>query len=180
MTHTPLKSNLYTYGKFGKALRETLDTDSGTLYDRGKIRSKLKPSDINPDDFCPIHCRDIWYMDGFIRTSNIRHVAYVPAHLNHLFKDDTLYISYERPIKPAKDGAFTTYSGADFHISGNDIVNVVNHAEQHGLPEIQHEIQHVKAEIREKVKWFKEHHPDEYFRVFNTNDDTDVFKHYKQ
>lgn len=177
MKHNQLKSNLYTFGKFGKALRETLDTK--TLYDRGKIKAKISADDINPDEYCPIHCRDIWYMDGFIRITTIRHVAYNPSHLNHLFKDDTLYVSYDRSIKPTSDGIFTTYSGADFHISGNDIVNVVNHIEQHGLPDVQNEIQRVKNEIREKVKWFKEHYPDDYFAIFQTNDDTDVFKHFK-
>lgn len=178
MKHTiNLKSNLYTFGKFGKALLEVLDTQN--LYDRGKIKAKITADDINPDDYCRIHCRDIWYMDGFLRTSNIRHIAYQPAHLNHLFKDDTLYISYERPIKPSNDTTLITFNGADFHISGNDIINIVNHAEKHGLPDLQHELQHVKTEMRQKVEWFRTNHPDEYFRAFQTNEPTDVFKYYQ-
>lgn len=174
MKHTTnLKSNLYTFGKFGKSLRET--TDNGTLYDRGKMKAKITADDIT-DDYCKIHCRDIWYMDGFIRTSTARHIAYQPSHLNHLFKDDTLYISYDRPIRKQTDGAFTIFNGADFHISGNDIVNVINHMEQHGIPDIQHEIQHVKTEIRQKVEWFKTNHPDEYRAAFGTDEPVDVFK----
>lgn len=176
MKHTVnLKSNLYTLGKFGKSLRETLDTD--TLYDRGKIKAKVSPDELSPDEYCRIHCRDIWYMDGFIRTTNIRHVAYQPSHLNHLFKDDTLYVSYERPIRPQTDGAFTTYNGADFHISGHDIVTVANHIEQHGIPDVQHELQRVKTEIRQKVEWFRTNHPDEYRAAFQTTEPVDVFKY---
>lgn len=179
MKHTTnLKSNLYTFGKFGKSLRETIDTQ--TLYDRGKIKAKIKPSDISDDDYCPIHCKDIWYMDGFIRTSTIRHIAYQPSHMNHLFKDDTIYISYDRSIKPAKEGMFTVFTGADFHITGHDIVNVVNHIEHHGLPDVQHELQHVKNEIRQKVEWFRTNHTDEYNSIFQTTEPVDVFKFYSE
>lgn len=173
-----LKSNLYTYGKFGKVLREVIDTQN--LYDHGKTKAKVSPDDLSPDDYCKIHCRDIWYMDGFIRTSNMRHIAYQPAHNNHLFKDDTLYVSYERPIKTTTDGTFTTFNGADFHISGNDIVNVVNHAEQHGLPDLQHELQRVKSEIRQKVEWFRTNQTEDYIRVFQTTNPIDVFKFFQQ
>lgn len=177
MRQSQLKSNLYTLGKFGKSLRETLDTD--TLYNNGKTKAKITVGDIT-DDYCKIHCRDIWYMDGFIRTSNIKHVTYQPSHNNHLFKDDTLYISYDRAIKPTTDGAFTTFNGADFHISGNDIVNVVSHIGRHGLPDVQHELQHVKTEIKQKAEWFRLNHPDEYERIFRTTEPVDVFKHYRQ
>lgn len=166
-----LKSNLYTFGKFGKSFGET--TDNGNLYDRGKIKAKLQPQDI-PDDYCPIHNKTIWYMDGYIRTSNIKHVAYQPTYNNHLFKDDTLFISYERQIKTEQNGMFNVHTGADFIISGNDIVRVVKHAEQHN-PNIQNELQHVKSQIRQKTEWFKQNQPTEYNRIFTNNED-DPFK----
>lgn len=178
MKHNQLKSNLYTLGKFGKNLRETIDTDSGTLYDRGKMKAKITVADLT-EDYCKIHCKDIWYMDGFIKTSTIRHIAYQPSHLNHLFKDDTLYVSYERPIRQTKDGAFTVYTGADFHISGHDLVNVVNHIEKHGMPDVQHELQHVKAEIKQKVEWFRTNYPEDYHNAFLTYEPVDVFKYYQ-
>lgn len=170
-----LKSNLYTYGKFGKALRETIDTDSGTLYDRGRIKTDLGESDLTPD-FCRIHNRDIWYMTGFIRTANIRHVAYLPSHLNHLFKDDYLYVSYDRPIREQDNNGVTTVTGAEYRVCGNDVVTLTKHIERFGIADVKPEIQKVKSLIKQKVEWFRQNHPEDYKRTFNTTEPVDVFK----
>jgi len=170
-----LKSNLYTYGKFGKSLRETVDTDSGILYNHGKTKTKIKESDLTPD-FVKIHCRDIWYMDGFLKTANVKHVAYSASHLNHLFKDDYLYISYDKQIKQNVENGITTYTGADIRISGNDIINVVNYIQLYGSTEIKSELLKVESEIWKKVEWYKNNYPDDYERIFHTKNMVNPFK----
>jgi len=174
-TPIKLKSNLYTYGKFGKSLRETLDTNSGVLYNHGKTKTKVKESDLTPD-FVKIHCRDIWYMDGFLRTSNVKHVAYSASYLNHLFKDDYLYISYDRQIKQVVENGLTTYTGADIRISGNDIINVINNIGIYSTSGVQHELMKIEADIHKKVDWFRTNYPENYERIFATKEPVNVFK----
>lgn len=173
---TNLKTNLYTLGKFGKSLRETLDTTSGQLYDRGKMKAKITVNDLTPD-FVKIHCKAIWYMDGFLKLSTIRHISYEPSHLNHLLKDDSLYISYSGLIRKEVEGAFTTYKGYDFILSGNDIIHVLNALEEYGQTNIKPELQKAKAAVSKKIEWFRSTYPEDYKRIFNTDELIDIFKH---
>ena len=68
-------ANVYTQGKFGKIIRETLDTDNIFLYSDGRYPTKLTAKDL-PEDYIEIHSRVIWYMKGFLKTSDITDLKY--------------------------------------------------------------------------------------------------------
>lgn len=173
MYNTNLKTNLYTFGKFGKSLYEIIDPS--TLYDRGKMKAKIKAEQLSPD-FCKIHCKSIWYMDGFIKISTIRHIAYEPSFLNHILKDDCLYISYERSIKKETENDRSFYKDYDFILSGSDIIRVLNSIDTYGTQNIKAELQKVRAGVNKKIEWFKENYPEDYYRIFQTRDSIDIFK----
>lgn len=171
--NTNLKTNLYTLGKFGKNLYEVID--SSTLYDRGRMKAKTKVELLSPD-FCKIHCKSIWYMDGFLKTSTIKHIVYKPSFLNHILKDDTLYISYDRSIKEETDKNLTFYKDYDFILSGSDIVRVLNSLDEYGTQNIKPEVQKAKQAVNKKVDWFRQNYPEDYYRIFQTREQLDVFK----
>lgn len=58
-------ANVYTQGKFGKGLREIVDTDNPLLYSDGIYPTKLTAADL-PEDYIKIHSRVIWYMKGYL------------------------------------------------------------------------------------------------------------------
>lgn len=84
----------YTQGKFGKLFRQILDTENEYLYSRGHYPTKIKKEDL-PEDYIEFRSRVIWYMTGYLKTSGIVDIGYKALKINHLFKDDYLYISYK-------------------------------------------------------------------------------------
>ena len=90
-------ANVYTQGKFGKGLREIVDTDNPLLYSDGRYPTKLTAADL-PEDYIKISSRVIWYMKGYLRTSGIVDMMYRWVREYHLFKDDYIYISYQELI----------------------------------------------------------------------------------
>ena len=96
-----LNSTVYTLGRFGSNIRETLDTDSGTIYSHGRWRTKLKPEDMT-DDYVKLQSRTLWYMKGWVKTSGVKDLRVHCIYNNHLLKDDYIYISYDKPISETK------------------------------------------------------------------------------
>lgn len=97
-----IKSYIYTQGKFGQRLRETLDTDNKFLYSHGQYPTKITADDL-PEDYLKIHSRVIWYMTGYLKTSGIVDIQYRWVGENHLFKDDYIYISYKEKCQWLKE-----------------------------------------------------------------------------
>lgn len=164
----------YTLGKFGKRIRETLDTMSGTLYSRGQYKTKLSANDI-PEYYCPIHSRSIWYMKGWLLTKGVTDIAYTYCKENHLFKDDYIYLAYDGKLE-RKD---LKWGGVDFSnglaISGNDILNIILYVEKYS-PDIDTSI--VRSLIAEKVEYLHQYESDYYHDIFHTDELVDVFEYY--
>ncbi|HJC10917.1 MAG TPA: hypothetical protein H9935_08885 [Candidatus Blautia merdigallinarum] len=143
-------ANAYTQGKFGKGLREIVDTDNLLLYSDGRYPTKLTAADL-PEDYIKIHSRVIWYMKGYLRTSGIVDMMYRWVRENYLFKDDYIYISYHGPLKEV-----TSHLGVkdiedyDVCVCGNDIVNIVLAAEKYSG----FDTSEVRAEIEKKESGF--------------------------
>ncbi len=170
-----IKAYIYTKGHFGKRNRETLDTDSQFLYSGGIYPTKIEEKDL-PEYYCKIHSRSIWYMEGFVRTIDVKYIDYSFVDENHLFKDDYIYISYNKPIRTIKNGwSYMDYEDYDVHISGNDIIPILFFIEKYS-PNV--DTSHVRKKILKKFNLYKLHYYDDYKRCFA--DDTDIFEYYKQ
>ncbi len=59
ITRKRISSYLYTHGRFGRRLRETVDTENPFLYSHGRYLTKITPEDL-PEDYIKIHSRTIW------------------------------------------------------------------------------------------------------------------------
>ena len=165
-----ITSEIYTYGKFGKRLRETLDCDNPFLYSKGIYPTKITANDL-PEDYIEIHSRSIWYMTGFLKTSDIKDMEYIYCKENHLFKDDYIYISYSEDLKFEKDKyGHKEYTNYDICISGDDIINIVLAAEKYSG----FNAEKVRAKIEEKRVWLRDNEPDEYESA--VGEDRDIFE----
>lgn len=170
------KAKYYTLGKFGKRIRETLDTTSGTIYSKGQYKTKLNEADV-PEYYCPIHSRSIWYMKGWVLTKGVTDIAYTYCKENHLFKDDYIYLCYDGKLERVD----LRWGGVDYKnglaISGGDILDIILYVEKYS-PNV--DTAGVRELIAEKVKYLHEHETDYYYDVFHTHDLVDVFEYYKK
>lgn len=166
-------SPIYTEGKFGKEFREIVDTDNEFLYSHGVYPTKIKRENL-PEDYIRIHSRVIWYMIGYVKTSNVIDVDYQALKINHLFKDDYLYISYKNKLSYSEDEhGFAEINNYDICICGNSIIPVLLGIEKYSNVDTSK----VREKIIDKFNWWKEKYPDDYNRVFKNNED--VFEKYK-
>ncbi len=167
------KSPLYTEGRYGKGIRETRDEENPYLYSQGIYSTKIKAEDL-PEDYIHIMSRTHWYLHGYIKTSGIVDMKYEMCKINHLFKDDYLYISYLEPLRKEQiTKRYSDYVNADVHICGNDIIPVLLAAEKYSG----YDISEIKKQIEEKRIWYKENCYEEYYRQFK-DEDVDLFKRY--
>lgn len=151
-------ADVYTQEKFGKGYRETVDTDNPLLYSDGRYPTKLTADDL-PEDYIKIHSRVIWYMQGYLRTAGIVDLKYRWTKINHLFKDDYIYISYHGPLKEVTNRwGFKDYEDYDVCVCGNDIVDIVLAAEKYSG----FDTSEVRAEIEKKRVWLRDNEPEYY------------------
>lgn len=166
--------NFYTKGKFGKSYRETIDTDNEYLYSKGYYPTKIKKEDL-PKDYIEFNSRVIWYMTGYLKTSGVVDIDYKATKINHLFKDDYLYISYKEKLKAEKNFlGFDDYVNYDIAVCGNDIIPILLAIKENSNVNIDK----VKEKIIDKVDWYKENCKDDYIRQFGDKD-IDIFELYK-
>ena len=174
MAKKKFNSFLYTKGKFGRDFRETLDTNAEFLYSHGRYPTKIREEDL-PDDYVKILSRSIWYMIGYLKASGVKDVRYDPRKVNHLFKDDYLLISYDKPIvEVMTQWGTTAFEDFDVAICGNSIVPIVLAIEKYSDADTTD----VRKKIQEKVLWYKENCAEEYERFFG-DELIDVFERYK-
>ena len=130
-TKKRISANFYTHGKFGRRLREIVDTDNPFLYSCGRYLTKITPDDL-PEDYIKIHSRSIWYMSGYLKTSGIVDMYYTYCKENHLFKDDYIYLSYNKKLHlETTQWGYVDVVDYDVCICGNDIVDIVLAAEKY-------------------------------------------------
>lgn len=169
-----INSFIYTKGKFGKGWRETCDTDNKFLYSHGRYPTKITAEDL-PGDYLSIHSRAIWYMQGYLKMSGIVDMKYRWTKVNHLFKDDYIYISYKEPLNAkVNEWGNIEYTNYDVCVCGNDIVDIVLAAEKFS----EFDTTEIRAEIEKKRVWLRDNHPDEYARA--VGEDEDIFTLWKR
>lgn len=166
-------SPLYTEGRFGKRLRETRDEDNQYLYSKGIYPTKIKKEEL-PEDYIRIMSRTHWYLWGYLKTSGIVDMKYEMCKINHLFKDDYLYISYHEPLRKEQiTRGYSDYVNDDVCICGSDIIPVVLAVEKYSG----YDISEIKQQIEVKRIWYKENCYDDYYRQFGDKD-VDLFEIY--
>ena len=95
MTKKRIKAPFYTEMKLGLvSLFNDTRLPEGYLYANGRNRTKIKPEDL-PEYYIPLM---VYKVNGYISVDGIKEVVYRPNYwINHMHKDDFLYISYSTP-----------------------------------------------------------------------------------
>ena len=149
-----IAANLYMESPIGRRAFEEFRSD-GTLLAHGRYRTKIYASDLPP-----------WYMygymykrHGFMSAKGVRHLCYYPNYhiKNHLFKYDTLFISYEKPIVPVTmDGDFHWFDGYDYVLDGTEMERFLDLVDKYS----ECDTSSIRAEITKKKAWYKEQNGD--------------------
>lgn len=171
-----ITANWYTKGKLNRRNWQIDEDENGYLYSEGRNLTKLKKEDLTVD-YIEFRSRTIWYMDGYLKTSGVKDLFYEYRKDNHLFKNDYLYISYDRKIEEIKD----EYGGEelryfDFIICGGNIIKVLLAIEKNS----DIDTTEVRNKIKEKFKWWKENEQDDYKRSFEGKEIDDIFMYYEK
>ena len=151
--HLRLTATLYMESPLSKHFFDGEPSPNGYLYSYGKYPTKILPSVLPP-----------WYVrgymykrQGYMSAKGVKHLLYVPNYtFNHLFKDDSLFISYDEAIEPtvSTDSGFRWYSGYKHVLSGSLIVDFVEAAAEYS----DYDITEIMKEIEKKKAWYEEHY----------------------
>lgn len=139
-----------TYGTFQKPHPD------GYLFSKGKYLTKIKVEDL-PEHFVE---GTYYRTKGYANAKGVVHMIYVPnMWINHMFKDDYLYVSYKGEIEEIKN----EFGGRDFNnydliIRGYNIITFLKAAEKYSG----YDISEIKELIELKRQTFKEKHPEFY------------------
>lgn len=171
-----LNSFLYTRGKYCRKRRYVVDNDADNefLYSKGLYHTKIKREDLS-EDYIEFKSRAIWYLTGYIKTSDVIDIGYESLKINHLFKDDYLYISYKEKLKQCeRREGYYEYINYDVRICGNSIISILLGIEKFSNVDTSK----VRKQILEKFNWWKENYPSDYEQSFK-NKEIDIFEKYK-
>lgn len=157
------KSNYYTTSKrrhnYKTHERERIYSD--TLFSNGIYPTKIKPEQL-PDSY--IGGLYYAYGHGYMNTAGIKYLIYRPNMcFNHMFKDDFLFISYDKPIEKDVYGFYKS----DEYVWGTNIITILKGAEKYSG----YDISQIKQQIEEKRKWFAETYPEDYAREVGQHGD---------
>lgn len=156
MAKKRIKAPFYTEMKLGLvSLFNDTRLPEGYLYANGRNRTKIKPEDL-PEHYIPLL---VYKVNGYITVDGIKDVVYKPNYwINHMHKDDFLYISYSTPIESEVNAqGRTEYYNYDAILWGGNIVKFIREVRKHGG----YNIEPIAAEVIKKEKFFIEKYPEE-------------------
>ena len=147
-------SPYYTFEKIGiDYFGRNTKLPNECLYSKGMYATKITESDL-PE----------WYVDGiiykrygFLSTKGVKQMVYKPRYMNHLYRDDCLYVSFadEPVIEMDKHGY---YEGYDLVVSGHMILRFIEAAKKYS----NYDISELETALKEKEKWYAEKYPEWY------------------
>ena len=143
-------AKLYMETPIGRRAFEEYHSD-GTLLAHGHYKTKIYASDLPP-----------WFLygylykrHGFMSAKDVKYLLYKPNYHfdNHLYKYDTLFISYEKPITPMTyDDNFDWFDGYDYVLDGNAMERFLDLVDQYS----DCDTSSIRAEMEKKKAWYKE------------------------
>lgn len=159
MSKKKIKAPFYTTEQASiRSLFHDTRLPNGYLYAHGRNRTKITAEDL-PEHFIPI---TVYKVQGYISVKGIVDIIYSPNyHINHLHKDDFLYISYTTPIK-SEPRKYSVRSELDYYdydalLWGMNILDFIEAVRKFKT----YDIEPIAAEVIQKEKFFKENYPDE-------------------
>lgn len=128
---------------------------NGWLYSRGMYRTKITAEDL-PEHYIR---GTIYKAQGYISVLGIKNIVYRPNyHINHMHRDDFLYVSYDKPIRKTVDErGFTDYWDYDALMYGGMILTFIRAIRKYKS----YNIEPIAEEVKKKEKFFLEKYPEE-------------------
>lgn len=152
------RSNLYRLGKTRRrkdGTYENLELENNCLYAKGIYPTKLTVNDL-PESYISVYsCRDFAYVNA----AGVKDMVYFPCYIsdNHLFKDDSLYVSYDEPIDRTKKGwQLYSYNGKIISIAGRSIEKFAKAASKYSG----FDSSEILNEIDKKKRWYVQTNPE--------------------
>ena len=151
-----IKSPFYTETKTSlKSFYEDTRLPNGYLYSKGEYKTKITAEDL------PEHYVHGWIfkVQGYISVLGIKDIAYYANyHVNHLHRDDHLYVSFNNPITQEIDErGHIWYHGYDAVLWGHMIVDYIRAIRKFKS----YEIEPIALQVRKKERFFREKYPEE-------------------
>lgn len=146
-------ANLYLDDKMVWRNREhiAIEDENGYLFSQGRYKTKIRPDDL-PEWYVRGYFYKRW---GYMSAKGVKYLHYRPnMTFNHMFKDDFLFISYDKPIVPAESDPLW-YQGYDEYVFGGAILSMVRAIDRYS----DCDTTEVKKAIEVKRQWFKETYP---------------------
>lgn len=125
------------------------DSPDGALFSQGRYPTTITEKDL-PEHFVPGY---LYRKHGFLSAKGVKDLCYRRTrYTNHLFKDDSLFVSYDQPIHEVVRDGFHDYEGYDYVISGWMIVNFIKAVDRYS----DFDTTPIKRQINDKLTWYHE------------------------
>lgn len=157
-----INSKLYTF------TRIKFNKDFGLHYEElenNYLYSNLKyPTKITPNDLPPWFVKGRFYKNhGFLSSKGVVDMVYKPnMWINHMFRDDSLYISYNKPIVEFEENSFgqmrKRYKDYDYIIDGTYAIEFVAAVKKYS----DFDTSLIEKAILDKVNYYVSKFPDEH------------------
>ena len=146
----------YTETKVGlKSLFHDTRLPNGYLYSKGKYKTKITVEEL------PEHYIYGWIfkVQGYISVLGIKDMVYKPNyHINHLHKDDFLYVSYNEPITESKDKfGYEIKESYDVLLWGHIIIDFIRAIRKYQS----YDIEPIADEVKKKEAFYREKYPED-------------------
>ena len=141
-------SNFYTNSKFKRENNNLVKVkdENNCLFAKGIYKTKILEENL-PDYFVKVY---FGYKDYYISTQNIKDMLYKPNYFtSHLYKDDFLYVSYDKPILRNKTDSF--YINYEILIYSSAIVDFIKAVKSNNT----YDVEKIEEELNKKREWFK-------------------------
>lgn len=151
-----INAKVYTDGRIAhRPLRYVSDPD-GYLFSHARYPTKILATDL-PEWFIPCY---IYKSSGYLSAKGVKQMAYKPNYsfTNHLYKDDLLFISYDKPLVPTVTSlGFKWFEGYDHIISGACICRYIEAVEKYSALDVSE----LRTELQRKCQWYIDNNPPE-------------------
>ena len=156
MAKKRITAPFYTETKIGiKNWLKNTKTSEGYLYSKGEYKTKITAEDL------PEHYIQGWIFkaQGYISVFGIKDIVYYANyHINHLHKDDHLYISFNKPITQEVDNRghiwYHDYDAVLWEYMIVDFIRAVRKYQSY-------DIELIADEVKRKEAFYREKYPEE-------------------
>lgn len=120
--------------------------ENNYLFAKGIYKTKILEEDL-PDYFVKLYYNIKYH---YVSLKGIKDMIYKPNYFTkHLYKDDFLYISYDKPIVKNQNDNF--YSNYEILMYGPSIVTFLEAVKKYDA----YDVKDIEIELSKKQKWYK-------------------------